>query len=85
MWAATFQEEISDPFLFMNDDFFFTRTVYLPEFPLYHEGDLRGKLVNPFHDERTILLQRCGGFCGIILWSPLNPIPIRSCSASFGG
>lgn len=52
VWVATLQEEISDPFLFMNDDFFFTRTVYLPEFPVYHEGDLRGKLDNPFHDER---------------------------------
>lgn len=52
VWVATLVEEISDPFLFMNDDFFFTRTVYLPEFPVYHEGDLSEKLLTPFHDDR---------------------------------
>jgi len=52
VWVATLHEEISDPFLYMNDDFFLTRTVYLPEFPVYHEGDLREKLKNPFHDGR---------------------------------
>lgn len=52
VWVATLCEEISDPFLYMNDDFFLTRIVYLPEFPVYHEGDLAEKLKNPFHDVR---------------------------------
>lgn len=52
VWVATLVEGISDPFLFMNDDFFLTRPVYLPEFPVYHEGDLAEKLKNPFHDAR---------------------------------
>jgi len=36
----------------MNDDFFLTRTVYLPEFSVYHEEDLTEKLKNPFPDAR---------------------------------
>lgn len=52
VWVATLVEKISDPFLLMNDDFFFTRTNYLPEFPVYHEGELSEKLDNPFHDAR---------------------------------
>lgn len=47
VYVATVIEDISNPFLFRNDDFFLTRPVYLPEFPVYHEGDPSAKLKKP--------------------------------------
>lgn len=41
---ACAEEQISDRFLFMNDDYFFMRPIEVKKFPVYHKGKLEDSL-----------------------------------------
>lgn len=45
-------DDISDPFLFVNDDHFFSKRVKANEFPFYYFGDLYTKTTNPKYKHR---------------------------------
>ena len=52
MLLACVIEEISDPFLFVNDDHFFTRDFEAATWPYFHKGQLRGTSLNRDYSRR---------------------------------
>ena len=53
--TAAKDKRVSDPFFFMNDDYFFLRPFKMTGFPWYHKGDIRKMNLKPQGYDKRVL------------------------------